>query len=315
MAKMQYFRCIETGILNNTHREEQLTVLMPAFNEGENLGILLPGALEFCRARGWKLLVVDDGSTDDTRVRCEAFLGAPGFHYLRHKLNRGYGAALKTAAGHCDTECCATMDADGQHRLEDIERLISLMRERDADLVVGSRRGLPPASMLRGMGKFLIRTVARIMMKVPVHDLNSGMKVYRTPLLQRYLHLAPNTMSFSDIITLVFISNRHLVIEHPITVLPREKGTSTIGIQTAFQTVMEILNIVILFNPARIFLPLAVICMATGLTVGLPILLAGRGVTTGSLLGIFAGIVFFLLGLIAEQLSSIRKHLPPNGPG
>jgi glycosyltransferase involved in cell wall biosynthesis len=265
---------------------------MPAYNEGENLTALLPDALAFCRARGWRLLLVDDGSKDDTRVLCEALSGEPGFHFFRHKLNRGYGAALKTAARHCDTEYCATMDADGQHRLEDIERLFSLLRERDADLVVGSRKGLPPASRLRGIGKFLIRAVARMMMKVPVHDLNSGMKVYRTALLQQYLHLAPNTMSFSDIITLVFISNRHLVLEHP----------------------MEILNIVILFNPARIFLPLALMCTAIGLCVGLPILFAGRGVTTGSLLGIFAGIVFFLLGLIAEQLSSIRKHLPRNGP-
>ncbi|MBP8725844.1 MAG: glycosyltransferase family 2 protein [Saprospiraceae bacterium] len=287
---------------------------MPAYNEGENLTALLPDALAFCRARGWRLLLVDDGSKDDTRVLCEALSGEPGFHFFRHKLNRGYGAALKTAARHCDTEYCATMDADGQHRLEDIERLFSLLRERDADLVVGSRKGLPPASRLRGIGKFLIRAVARMMMKVPVHDLNSGMKVYRTALLQQYLHLAPNTMSFSDIITLVFISNRHLVLEHPISVMAREKGSSTIGMQTAFQTVMEILNIVILFNPARIFLPLALMCTAIGLCVGLPILFAGRGVTTGSLLGIFAGIVFFLLGLIAEQLSSIRKHLPRNGP-
>ena len=144
-------------------------------------------------------------------------------------------------------------------------------------------------------------------MKVPVHDINSGMKIYRTDLAKNYIRLAPDTMSYSDIITLIFISNRHLVLEEPIRITPRLKGKSTIGIQTAFQTIMEILNIVTLFSPMKIFLPLAIFCMVAGLAVGIPIAAKGNGVSTGSLLGIFAGIIFFLLGLIAEQLSALRK--------
>jgi hypothetical protein len=71
---------------------------------------------------------------------------------------------------------------------------------------------------------------------------------------------------------------------------------------------MEIINILILFNPAKIFLPLSLICFLAGVGIGLPILIAGHGVSTGSLLGIFAGVIFFLLGLIAEQLSLLRRN-------
>ena len=141
-----------------------------------------------------------------------------------------------------------------------------------------------------------------------VYDINSGMKIYQTALARKYLHLAPDTMAFSDIITLVFINNRHLVLEEPITISSRLKGKSTIGMQTAFQTVMEIVNVLMLFNPMKIFLPIAVLTFTLTLIWGVPLVLAGRGISTGTLLGIIASMIFFFLGLITEQLSQIRRN-------
>ena len=181
------------------------------------------------------------------------------------------------------------------------------MIRNDADMVVGSRKGSSSRSSYRGMGKSIIRFLEKMLMTVPIHDLNSGMKIYDTNLAKKYLHLAPDTMAFSDIITLVFINNRHLVLEEPIRIRKRKFGNSTIGLQTAFQTIMEILNIVILFNPMKIFLPLSILCfIITGLW-ALPLLFRGLGLSIGSLLGIISGALFFVLGLIAEQLSQIRK--------
>ena len=145
-------------------------------------------------------------------------------------------------------------------------------------------------------------------MPVPIHDINSGMKIFRTDLAKKYAYLGPDTMSFSDTFTLVFINNKHLVLEKAIRIKDRISGQSTIGIQTAFQTIMEIINIVILFNPMKIFLPVSLICIFFTLLWGLPIAFMGRGVSTGSLLGIISGLFFFLMGLMAEQLSLIRKR-------
>ena len=78
---------------------------------------------------------------------------------------------------------------------------------------------------------------------------------WRAPLFRvgnKYIHLAPDTMSFSDIITLIFINNRYMVLEYPISINPRIHGKSTISVETAFQTIMEIINIVILFNPMKL---------------------------------------------------------------
>ena len=115
-------------------------------------------------------------------------------------------------------------------------------------------------------------------------------------------------MALSDIITLVCINNRHLVLEEPITISSRLKGKSTIGMQTAFQTVMEIVNVLMLFNPMKIFLPIAALTFTLTLIWGVPLVLAGRGISTGTLLGIIASMIFFFLGLITEQLSQIRRN-------
>jgi len=115
------------------------------------------------------------------------------------------------------------------------------------------------------------------------------------------------SMAFSDVITLIFIHDGHVVKEHPITVRKRLAGESTITARTAFDTVLEIINIIVLFNPMRIFLPISLVSFLAGVLWGLPIILQGRGVSIGSMLGITTGIICFFLGLISEQLSLIRK--------
>ena len=147
------------------------------------------------------------------------------------------------------------------------------------------------------------------MLPVRIRDLNSGFKLYRTAVAQQYINFCPNSMAFSDIITLVLISEGHLVIEHPIEVLPRLKGQSTISSRTAFETLYEVLNIVMLFNPMRIFLPISLGLIAFAVIWGAPILLRGRGVSVGSMLLIVVGVIALFLGLVAEQLSQIRKQL------
>jgi glycosyltransferase involved in cell wall biosynthesis len=286
-----------------------LTVIIPAYNELENLLEVLEPLIDHCRENNWRIILVNDGSTDNSKRFLNNYANEPLLTVIHHKLNRGYGAAIKSGINVCETEYLITYDADGQHYLEDIEKLATVLLRRDADMVVGSRRGLKSASMTRGIGKSIIRLVAKIMMTVPVHDINSGMKIYRTDLAKKYLFLTTDTMSFSDVITLVFINKRHLVIEEPIQIRERATGHSTIGFQTAFQTLMEIINIVILFNPMKIFLPLATVTFILTMIWGLPLIFQGRGVSIGTQLGLVATLLFLLLGLITEQLSLIRRNL------
>jgi len=285
-----------------------LTIVIPAYNEAASLPAVLDELKRYRETRPQvSVVVVDDGSSDGTGELLEKWVPCEGFVVERHKVNRGYGGALKTGLARVTTELAVTIDADGQHQLDDVDRMIVSFEQHDADLVVGARQSRT-GSFYRRIGKWAIRAVTRALVPAGVTDLNSGCKLYRTSLVRRYLPLCPDSMAFSDIITLVFVSQRHRVVECPITTRPREHGKGTISTATAFETLLEILNIIMLFSPLRIFLPLSIFCVVAGLVWGIPIVLLGRGVSVGSMLAIVMGLVFFFLGLVAEQLALIRKE-------
>ncbi len=286
---------------------EPLTVVVPAYNEEAALPTFLPPLLDCCERNDWKLIVVNDGSEDRTAEILGGFEHVERLRVLHHKVNRGYGGAIKSGIRAVDTAHVVTIDADGQHYVEDLESLFRELEEQDADMVVGSRKGIPASSWYRGLGKNLIRFVAHFLLELHIFDINSGMKVYDAALAQRYLKLCPDSMAFSDVITLVFVSQRHRVCERPIRIRERLAGKSTISTRTALETLMEILNIVVLFNPLRIFLPVSLVSLVLGFAWGIPIVLRGNGVSVGAMLAIVTGVVFFLLGLLAEQISLIRR--------
>jgi glycosyltransferase involved in cell wall biosynthesis len=288
---------------------QELTIVIPVYNEAESLPLFLPELIETCKANMWQLILVNDGSRDESARVLAQFEHESVVHVLHHKVNRGYGGALKTGLSCAKTFYVVTMDGDGQHQIADIDALYQFAMQRDADLLVGSRSEIEHVNWYREFGKWLIRSFTRILVPLPIHDLNSGFKLYRTDLVHSYLNLCPDSMAFSDVITLLFLNQGHLVLEFPISVKKRIGGISSIGTYTAFQTIMEILNLAMLVNPLRIFLPLSVICIAVGLLWGIPIVLAGRGVSVFAMMSIVLGALFFFLGLIASQLASIRLHL------
>lgn len=285
-----------------------LTIIVPVYNEAEVLPGVLPGLLGFCREKGCRLVLVNDGSKDGSlAILREHTAGADFAKVVSHKVNRGYGGALKSGIRASETEYSIFVDADGQHRLEDVANLYRRTVETDADMIVGSRKG-QKGSPFRSLGKFFIRRIAKTLMNVPIYDINSGMKIFRTELARKYMPLYPDGMAFSDIICLVFLYDRNLVLEEPIRVEERKGGKSTIGLHTAISTVYEILNIVTLFNPMKIFFPIAVTSSLVGLVWGTYIALQGRGLSVGANFLIISGIIFFLMGLLAEQVSQLRHR-------
>jgi glycosyltransferase involved in cell wall biosynthesis len=285
----------------------KLSVVVPIYNEAENLPHLLDDWIIFCRNNKFDLIFVDDGSKDDSKNILESIPKSKSIKIIHHKVNRGYGAAIKTGIVYVDTDYVITIDADGQHELTSILDLLREIQTHDADMIIGNRGKSNYTFTLRNIGKGLIRTVSKVLIPNNIKDLNSGMKIYRTELAKRYIKICPDTMAYSDVIALTFITEGALVLEHPITIKPRLGGKSTINIRSAIDTLLEIVNIVMFFNPLRLFLPLSIIFFLAGLGWGLPILIQGRGLSVGSLFAFIVSIISLLLGLVAEQLSQIRK--------
>jgi glycosyltransferase involved in cell wall biosynthesis len=289
-----------------TSNKPSLSVIVPIYNEAEALTGFLPGLVNACQNNGWQLILVDDGSTDDSGKLIANFNRHPGITVLHHKLNRGYGGALKTGILQATTSHIVTIDSDGQHDVSDIAPMYQLALQKDADLVIGTRNHTNHPDSVREFAKWLIRLYTRILMPLPIHDLNSGFKLHRTELARKYLPLCPNSIAFSDAITLAFLWQRDLVLEHPVLVHERQTSRSTVGFQDAFKILLTITSLVLLFNPLRIFIPLSIACIFIGLGWGAYIVLSGRGVSVGAMLAIITGLLFAILGLITSQISSFR---------
>ena len=288
---------------------DKLTIIIPFYNEETALKVLIPSLIQFSVINKCKIIMVNDGSDDNSESVIKSFNFSDDFKFIRHKMNRGYGAALKSGIEKCETEYVITFDADGQHSFDDVIVLYNKIISEDADLVIGSRINNDNTEKTKRFGKFIIRNLSKILIQNKITDLNAGMKIMRTNLAKKYIRICPDTFSFSDVITLIFISEKNEVLEVPVKVLPRVNGKSKITINTAFDTVMEIINITVLFNPLRVFLPLSLMFLLLGIIWSFKIVLDGKGVSVGGSLLIVMGILSLLMGLIAEQLSFIKKRL------
>lgn len=289
-----------------------LTIVVPCYNEEENIPVFFPKLLCFAAENNYHVIAVNDGSSDSTAKELREFAGMKNFTVLSHKVNRGYGAAIKTGLNAAKTEFAITIDSDGQHRLEDIRKCIDFMLEKDADLVVGARKNNKSGGF-RTAGKMLIKLFARSLLELPISDLNSGMKCYRLEETRQYLELCPDTMAFSDVILLLMVNDRKLVTEVPIEVAARTAGKSTIGVKTAIVTVAEILNLSILLRPMTFFLRLGLLFFAAGCAWIVYTYMNSRTVSSAAAVLIILSALCLLFALLGEQIAQIRKSLAKKG--
>lgn len=289
-----------------------LTIVIPTYNEEGCLEKVLSDLKDFSYVHNFKIIIVDDGSTDESRVIINRLIDSETVSCVHHKINKGYGAAIKTGIRSVNTRFVITIDADGQHRLPDILNLWQTIKESDADMIVGGRIYERDSTTMRGFGKSAIRFFVRFLIKVPVYDINSGMKIYRTDLAKKYIRLAPDTMAFSDVMTIVFIYFGRYVKEVPIQINKRIAGSSSINYRTGIDTLKEIMFIATVFAPYKFFSMLAGIILIITLTWGVPFIFLGKGVTSATASGILVSLLLWSLGVIAQLISGIRKDLVEN---
>ena len=286
----------------------QLTIIIPVYNEQEAIPLVFPEILAESKRQNMKVIAVDDGSKDESVDLLNDLAKKSNGHFrvIHHKVNKGYGGALKTGICETDTPYLLTMDADGQHSIQIAKSILRFAMQNDADLVVGNR-GKASSGWFRDLGKYLIRAFANIIVPINGVDLNSGYKLYSTDLAKKYIKICPEGMALSDIMTMTFLYQKNLVLDFPISIQSRIAGKSTINFGTAVETFIEILNIMMLFNPLKFFLPASFFLIFLGFLWGIPFALQGRGVSVGAMLSITIGSLLFALGLIAHQLSEIRR--------
>jgi glycosyltransferase involved in cell wall biosynthesis len=276
----------------------QTSIVIPAFNEAASIGAVVTALRA---AASWhQILVVDDGSTDDTAA-CAAAAGAA---VVRHAYNIGNGAAVKTGIRQTSGPYVLIVDGDGQHQPADAERLVAQLATYD--LVVGARSGHTQSSVVRRAGNAVLNALASYLTERHIPDLTSGFRAARRECLVEFLYLIPNGFSTPTTTTLAFMKAGYSVRFEPVDAARRE-GTSKIRLGSdGLGFFLILLKVITIFSPLRIFLPISIAMFAVGAAYGVWTIVTQSHVTNSSVLLILLSVVIFLVGLISEQISSLR---------
>jgi glycosyltransferase involved in cell wall biosynthesis len=278
------------------------SVIVPAFNEGLSVGQLV-GDLRHA-AQWHEILVVDDGSADDTGERASA----AGARVIRHPYNKGNGAAVKTGIRQASGMFILIVDGDGQHRPDDALRLVSQLNE--FDLVVGARSSETQATESRRIGNALLNKLASYLTDRPIPDLTSGFRGARRDCLLEFLHLIPNGFSTPTTTTLAFLKAGYSVQFVPIEAAARQ-GVSKIRLGSdGAKFVLILLKLITIFSPLRIFVPVSVATFTLGAAYAVWTAVTQSHITNSSVLLILLSVIIFLIGLVSEQIASLRFERP-----
>jgi len=277
-----------------------ITVVIPARNEATGLNELLPAIKKHLDRAA--VLVVDDGSDDETSMVCVE----NGVSVITHPYPKGNGAAIKTGARAAKGDVIIFMDADGQHKPEDIPALLAKFDE-GYDMVVGARQTGSQAGLHRAVANDIFSRFASWMVMQPIADLTSGFRVVRASKFRQFLYLLPNGFSYPTTITMSFFRAGYSVAYVPIHSPRRNSGKSHIHpLRDGLRFLLIIIKIGTLFSPQKLFLPISAGFFLTGLSYYLyTYLIAGRFTNMSALLFISA-VFTFLIGIVSEQISALH---------
>lgn len=277
----------------------QVSIVMPAKNEAGGLRKVIPALQALCP--GAEILVVNDASTDETLEVCTGF----GISVVSHRYSKGNGAAIKTGARNATREILVFMDADGQHKPEDVGRLLARMHE-GYDMVVGARSRASQAGAHRAAANGFYNVLASAMVEQNVQDLTSGFRAVKAALFRKFLYMLPNGFSYPTTITMSFFRAGYSVAYEPI-VAPERIGKSHIRLgRDGLRFFLIIFKIGTLYSPLKLFVPISLLFFMTGLGYYLFSFIAYHRFTNMSALLLITSVLIFLIGLISEQISTLN---------
>lgn len=289
-----------------------ISIVIPAYNEEK--GIIqtldhIKGVLSDLKIESWEVIVVDDGSLDDTQNLLSTYINTPShksFKVIRHPHNLGYGRSLKDGIASAQYDTIVITDADLTYPFERLNDLLSQYKQ-GFDMVVGKRTGefyreSIIKSPLRKILKFLVEFTAG--RSIP--DINSGFRIFSKSVVQNYFKHLCNTFSFTTSMTLAYMMTGKTVTYVDIPYHERSGQTKVKLFRDSLRTLQYILQAINYYNPLKIFVLFALICFAGAM--GGFFMSFFFGLKSGFFLGVgglLTCIIIFCFGLIADLLKQI----------
>lgn len=275
-----------------------VSVVIPAFNEEEGIALAVAEIRQVIETHGIdsELTVVDDGSTDRTGEIAEE----AGAAVVALPENRGYGAALKAGIARSTHELILIIDADGTYPVTSIPALLEIAK--DYDMVVGARTmGDIQIPTVRKPAKWFLGKLASYLAGRRIPDLNSGLRVIRRGLVERFSHVLPSGFSFTTSITLAALCSDALVYYYPIEYRAR-LGGSKIRPAHAFDFLLLIVRTIVYFNPLRVFLPLGAALFIAAFAKLVYDIVIGN-LSESAVMGFLGAVILWAVGLISDQIA------------
>jgi glycosyltransferase involved in cell wall biosynthesis len=283
-----------------------ISIIIPAKNEEIGLTRLLPDLLQnFPKI---DIYVVNDGSTDKTEQICRD----NKVNIVNHVYSKGNGAAIKSGARAATGDVFLFMDADGQHQVEDVKKLIDEFKMDQYDMIVGARGGKSQASIARLFGNGLYNKIASYMTGHRIEDLTSGLRIVNAKKFKQFLYLLPNGFSYPTTSTMAFFRAGYSVKYIPIFT-PKREGKSHINLlKDGSRFFLIIFKIGTLYSPLKLFFPTSLVFFLMGFSYYLYTYFTdGRFTNMGALL-FSVSVLIFLMGLISEQITTLMYQKSDN---
>jgi glycosyltransferase involved in cell wall biosynthesis len=282
-----------------------LTIVVPAFNDAIGLQNWLPDLLSAAEKHDWSVIIVDDASIDNTLTFLKEFDGR--LSIVRHKINSGYGAALKSGILAARTRWVATMDADGQHRIEDLETMYGQL-ESSVDALIGVRTQESYTPFVRRPGKWVLKHIANTLSGVDIPDINCGLRIFRRDIIMQFFSITSDRYSFSTSCLIALVQCRCRIRYISVIVKPRIGKSAVKQARDGLYTCLLILRLIFLFRPARVLLPVGLVSFSLALGILLIHLFVAK-MTATTIITWVTGLLILLISLLADQVSGIRRDL------
>lgn len=286
---------------------KSVSIVMPAFNEEESVRGAITELRELLQEHeiSAEFIVVNDGSRDQTTREAKA----AGARVIQHRSNRGYGASLKTGIAEATFDTIAITDADGTYPARWLPEMLKELEH--VDMVVGARTGnevhIP---LIRRPAKWLLNLLANYVSGRNIPDLNSGLRVFRREVVMQYFPILPDQFSFTTTITMAMLCDKYAVSYIPIDYRKRA-GRSKIVPWDAGSFAILILRIAMLFKPLRVFIPLALVCLAYGVIKATIDIFRDPNISATAILALITGMQLTLVGMLGEAIASRLGRLSP----
>ena len=291
-----------------------VTVVLPCYNEQEHVMAEIQRISAAMDDSGfsYELLVIDDKSTDNTlAVLREALPRFPNMRLMPFRRNGGSGTARRIGTGEAYGKIVVWTDADMTYPNERIPEFVQyLLDNPDVDQVVGARTTEQGThKFLRVPAKWVIRKVAERLAATKIPDLNSGLRAFRRDVSLPYLRLLPPGFSCVTTITMSFLSNQHAVDYLPIDYAKRAGTSKFHFVKDAYRYILQVLRMVMYFNPIKVLMPLALWLIFIGVAKGIyDVIRYNLHITTSTLLLFVSGLIIGSMALLADLIVRSRAE-------